>query len=90
MNTPVNLKFTDFSPFSICINSNKNLELRYYDSSISEIKLEMQADWTNLQTSKEIPYRNIAYLSTDRLRLKHETVCDFKNMVKVVVFVAFP
>lgn len=90
VNTPVNLKFTDFSPFSICINSNKNLELRYYDSSISEIKLEMQADWTNLQTSKEIPYRNIAYLSTDRLRLKHETVCDFKKHGKGCSFCGIP
>ena len=89
INAPVNLKFTDFSPFKICINANRNIELHYYDNPISEIKLEMQADWTGLLTSNDIPYSNIAYLSTDRLRLKHETVCNLKNTEKGVVFVAF-
>ena len=90
INAPVNLMFTDFSPFSICVNSNNNLELRYYDSLISEIKLEMQADWANLQTNNKVPYSTIAYLSTDRLRLKHETVCDFKKHGKGCSFCSIP
>lgn len=90
INAPVNLKFTDFSPFKICINANRNIELHYYDNPISEIKLEMQADWTDLLTSNDIPYSNIAYLSTDRLRLKHETVCNFKKYGKGCSFCSIP
>ncbi len=86
INAPVNLKFTDFSPFKICINSDNQLELHYYDRVISNIKIEMQADWNDLLTKNNVPYSTIAYLSTDRLRLKHEVVCDMKKEGKGCAF----
>lgn len=79
INAPINLKFTDLSPFNINVNVNKHLELNYYDKFISEIYLEMQPDWSNLKTQNNVPYSRIAYLSTDRLRIKHETVCSLKK-----------
>lgn len=79
INAPVNLKFTDFSPFKICTSSDNHLELKYYDKLISNINIEMQADWNDLLTKNNVPYSTVAYLSTDRLRLKHEVVCEMKK-----------
>ena len=79
INAPVGLKFTDFSPFSIKITSNARPALYYYEKQISEINLEMQPDWNDRTTQNGVTYGRIAYLSTDRLRLKHESVCAFKK-----------
>lgn len=79
INAPVNLKFTDFSPFIINVNSEGILVLNYYDIPISKIAVEMQPKWNDLLTQNGVPYGRIAYLSTDRLRIKHEPVCDFKR-----------
>ncbi len=76
INAPVNLKFTELSPFSIRYDGE--LKLYHYDSLISEIRIEMQPAWSNMYTKNGIPFSRIAYLSTDRLRLKHESVCSFK------------
>ncbi len=90
INAPVNLKFTDFSPFSIQVNSNAQLELHYYDKIISELKIEMQPDWNDLVTKNNVPYGKIAYLSTDRLRIKHEAFCNFKQQGKGCAFCSIP
>lgn len=79
INAPVNLKFTDLSPFNITVSVNKHLKLNYYNECISEIYLEMQPNWSNLKTQNKVPYSRIAYLSTDRLRVKHETICSLKK-----------
>ncbi len=77
INAPINLKFSEFSPFTI--NYDGALSLYYYEQKISEIVIEMQPEWSNKQTKNGIPYTRIAYLSTDRLRIKHESVCTFKQ-----------
>lgn len=77
INAPVNLKFSELSPFSI--RYNEKLALYYYDEKLSEITLEMQPSWGEKYTQNGIPYTRIAYLSTDRLRLKHESVCIYKK-----------
>ena len=78
INAPVNLRYTDFSPFSICSDEKDNLYLSYYNNIISDITVELKPGWTTDTTSSGISYERIAYLSTDRLRLKHEGVCYFK------------
>lgn len=90
INSPVNLKFTDFSPFNICINSDKHLELNYYNKTISKINIEMQANWNNLLTKNNVTYSTIAYLSTDRLRLKHEVACELKKKGHGCAFCSVP
>lgn len=77
INAPMNLKFSQLSPFNI--RYNKKLLLYYYDVKLTEITIEMQPEWSNKFTLNGIPYARIAYLSTDRLRLKHESVCIFKK-----------
>ncbi len=90
INAPVNLKFTDFSPFTIDTDDHKNLRLYYYNTIISNIEVELKPDWTNETTSSGISYGRIAYLSTDRLRLKHEGVCYFKIHEKGCHFCNIP
>lgn len=90
INAPVGLKFTDFSPFSIKINSSERPALFYYEKEISEISLEMQPDWNDKLTQNNVAYGKIAYLSTDRLRFKHESICAFKKEEKGCHFCSIP
>lgn len=90
MNAPVNLKFTDLSPFTIDADENQNLLLYYYNTMISKIEIELKPGWTNDTTSSGVSYGRIAYLSTDRLRLKHESVCYFKLQEKGCHFCNIP
>lgn len=88
INAPVNLKFNEFSPFTIYYDGT--LSLYYYEKKISEITIEMQPKWSNKKTKNGIPYTRIAYLSTDRLRIKHESVCTFKKDGKGCYFCNLP
>ena len=90
INAPVNLKFTDFSPFNIQLNSNNCLELNHYNNLISTITVEMEPKWNQRLTKNGIPYKKIAYLSTDRLRIKHEAMCEFKRKGQGCTFCSIP
>lgn len=89
LNVPVNLKFTELSPFSIQLYNNE-LNLFYYNKNISKVNIEFEPDWSNKTTKNGIPYHRIAYLSTDRLRLKHESICTFKSHGKGCFFCNLP
>lgn len=88
INAPIDLKFVEFSPFSIQYNGN--IELFYYNTKISNLSIETEPNWLHKDTTNGIPFRRIAYLSTDRLRLKHESVCVFKKMGKGCFFCNIP
>lgn len=88
INAPVNLKFSELSPFNI--RYDEQLLLYYYDEKLSEITIEMQPHWSTKYTQNGIAYNRIAYLSTDRLRLKHESVCTFKKAGKGCHFCNVP
>lgn len=90
INAPIALKFTDFTPFIIRIHSKKQLALFYYEQFISEINIEMRPHWNNIMTLNGIFFGKIAYLSTDRLRIKHEPVCEFKKAGKGCNFCSIP
>ena len=62
LNVPINLKFTELSPFSIQI-CNSELSLFYYNNNISKITIELEPDWSDKVTKSGIPYNRIAYLS---------------------------
>lgn len=88
INAPINLKFGELSPFTICYDSK--LTINYYNKIISTVTLELEPDWNNRYTQGGIPFSRIAYLSTDRLRLKHESICTFKKMGKGCFFCNLP
>lgn len=80
INSPINLKFGELSPFTICYDNE--LTICYYNKIISKVTLELEPDWKNRYTKGGVPFNRIAYLSTDRLRLKHESICTFKKVGK--------
>lgn len=84
------MKFTDFTPFNIRIHSKNHIALFYYEQLLSEINIEMQPCWNNKATQNNIPFGKIAYLSSDRLRIKHESVCEFKKTGKGCSFCSIP
>lgn len=90
INAPVGLKFTGFTPFNIKICSKTQPVLYYYEKPISEIKIEMQPTWINRMTQNKIPFSKIAYLSSDRLRLKHQPVCALKKTGNGCSFCSIP
>ncbi|MBO4998345.1 MAG: ATP-grasp domain-containing protein [Lachnospira sp.] len=88
INSPINLKFGELSPFTICYD--KKLTICHYNKMLSEVTLELEPDWENRFTQDGVPFNRIAYLSTDRLRLKHESICTFKKAGKGCFFCNLP
>ena len=88
INAPINLKFGELSPF--IIHYDGNLSLYYYDKNISEITIELEPKWNKKHTKNGVSFNRIAYLSTDRLRLKHESICVFKKSGKGCFFCNVP
>lgn len=88
INAPINLKFGELSPF--IIHYDGNLALYYYDKKISEITMELEPKWNGRHTKNGVSFNRIAYLSTDRLRLKHESICTFKESGKGCFFCNVP
>ena len=50
----------------------------------------MQPCWNNKVTKNNISFGKIAYFSTDRLRIKHEPICEFKRVGKGCSFCSIP
>lgn len=76
-NAPVKGQFTNLSPFALAYKNNKYI-LQYYDIPICAVKLELSKSIRDLKTRNEIQYKNIAFISGDRLRIKPEQRCFFK------------
>lgn len=89
VNVPMNINFNNLSPFIIGIHE-KNLALFYYDLFISNISIELKPQWDQMKTSTNVPYNKIAYLATDRLRIKHESTCIYKKQGKSCKFCNIP
>ncbi len=77
INTPVNINLASLSPFSIGYKAEKYV-LYYYHKEISTIGLEFSKSIENLRTQNNVPYKLIAFISGDRLRIKPEKRCFFK------------
>lgn len=77
INSPVNINLSSLSPFSIGWESGKYI-LYFYQILICEIGLEFTKSIENLRTKNNVPYKSIAFISGDRLRIKPERRCFFK------------
>lgn len=77
INAPVNVNLSSLSPFSIGWQ-NEKYKLYFYQNIICEIELEFTKSIDNLKTQNNVPYKSIAFISGDRLRIKPEQRCFFK------------
>lgn len=77
INAPLSNKFQDFSPFRIDVREEKYF-LSYYGNELCEIRFYPQDQLANNRTSKGFLYSQVAYLSTDRLRVHVTNSCIYK------------
>jgi len=85
VNCPIHMKFSDFSPFIITYNGI-TLSLSWLNLFICDISIESKNFLPTVQTKNLISYDKIAFLSGDRLRIKHEQKCYYKENDKGCMF----
>lgn len=84
-NSPVTGRFVNLSPFALGYENNRFI-LQYYEMLICDVNLEFSKNFSNLKTKNGIEYKNIAFISGDRLRIKPERRCFFKMTGKSCSF----
>ena len=77
VNVPVDIPFSEFSPFSIHQKSDQAFEICYLGKLIGSCEL---ATTGAIAAPLEESYSQIGLLATDRLRLSHNNCCVFKEM----------
>lgn len=77
INCPVKTNFVELSPFQLKYKDGI-FELFYFNCFVANITLEAVHGFENLKTSHGAYYKDIAFISGDRLRIKHERQCHFK------------
>ncbi len=80
INAPCDVDFNSFAPYSIRINKEGTAELYYYDSYIDVIGLYPLDPLSGKRTRSGRYYADIAYLSTDRLRVHMTNKCIYKKL----------
>lgn len=85
INAPVNIFFNSLSPYELN-TKDQTFCLYYYNMEICEVELETNKSFVNLKTQSGIPYKQIAFISGDRLRIKPEVSCYFKKHGKGCIF----
>ena len=83
VNTPIQIKFCEFSPFSLRVSTNESGEdglfLFYYDHKLFEVGYFKEDERQEKVTQNGVLYKKIAYLSTDRLRVHVTNNCKYKK-----------
>lgn len=90
VNCPYKINYADFSPFSIRI-FNEKTALYYYNRLLYIITLEKPDPGRYYYTKENhIPYRRLAYLGGDRLRIHHTDICIYKKQKTPCEFCNLP
>ena len=83
VNTPIRIKFCEFSPFSLHASTKESGEdglfLFYYDHKLFEVGYFKEDELQEKITKNGVPYKKVAYLSTDRLRVHVTNNCKYKR-----------
>lgn len=83
VNTPINIKFVEFSPFTFDVikdDTGKYVPiLKYYDEALMCIRPYPYDECQNMKTERGVPYSKVAFLSTDRLRVHLTNNCKYKE-----------
>ena len=89
VNCPLNLKLCNISPFKVDYE-NGALYLFFSGRKICEISIDYGVEYQELKTQNHIPYGDISFLATDRLRIHHSLGCTFKTSHKGCMFCDVP
>lgn len=83
INVPTQNKFQAFSPFDIAATENGEQTLLYYGQEITSVKLyEPDKLAETAIKNTEFHYSDVAFLSTDRLRVHVTNQCIYKKNVE--------
>lgn len=86
INAPCDVDFISFTPYSIKIDGENRLGLYYYDRFIDYVTLYPLDPLSGKRTKSGRYYADIAYLSTDRLRVHMTNKCVYKKHGKSCQF----
>lgn len=78
INTPVDIKFVEFSPFTLTRENDKNY-IYYYGRKLTQIDETYDKDFLSTNKVDGIDYDQVAFLSTDRLRVHITNSCVYKK-----------
>lgn len=91
LNCPYKINYADFSPFSLKVTEDENLELYYYHERLGCVCLEpVNQSGDRLTQTSNIPYRKLSYKGGDRLRIHHTDICIFKTLKNDCKFCNLP
>ena len=79
INCPVNIKFSDLSPWKIDVSDNNELWLYYYCFPLCTVEIDFEDKYCNRITESNIKFSNICFWATDRLRIHHNLTCCLKE-----------
>lgn len=85
VNTPLRIPFLCFSPFELKCN-NQRLALYYCGKFLSFVEVETEDKIAIPKTKYGIPYSYLVQRTTDRLRIRHNSVCCFKSLGRGCLF----
>ncbi|MBI9054757.1 MAG: ATP-grasp domain-containing protein [Bacteroidales bacterium] len=78
INSPIDVKLTQLSPFKIDY-SNNDYHLFCYNEYLFPINIDLKDNGALNITKSGIPFSKISKLATDRLRIHHQSLCYFKQ-----------
>ena len=80
INSPLYVKFCEFSPFWIDYDCDLDkLLLYYYNVELYEVTIDFLDELSSEITSRGIPVNKICLKATDRLRIQNSSFCTFKE-----------
>lgn len=86
INAPCDVDFIAFTPYVITLNADNKLELYYYGHFVGVVTLFPLDPLSGKKTKSGRNYYDIAYLSTDRLRVHMTNKCVYKRQGKSCKF----
>ena len=78
VNCPQNMPFLNFSPFTLCYSNNK-FELCYFQSKIDNVTIDYRDAIPSSKTHSGLLYSKMIQRNNDRIRIRHNSVCCFKQ-----------
>lgn len=79
INCPVNIPFSDLSPYHIEYDPLNRLCLYYKNMPISRVSVDTNENIQNRTTKSGIPYSSIGFRTNDRVRIRHTAMCYYKE-----------
>ena len=86
INCPINIPFSDFSPYHIEYDPLNKLQLYFKHSYISNVSVDTNENILDRNTTSGIPYASIGFKTNDRVRIRHASICHFKEINQSCAF----